>query len=345
MGRQCRSSFTYRRSAVAGMIILVGMMLSGRVDEYIRDTEAAAEDLEQSDEFSSVNFAYEDHDPMTRPRSLYDYSAALYEDADLDEAGRLLAESAETSIFVPDILVDGSTWVQAFQRWKGVVPDFTAEQWTEVLETARTTHAQEVEVWKHEQYRAEELDDPEPKIAFTTRSEKATEGFNAFEAFEDAEIPAGIGDEHVYVQLQAGTDSAPWSYEMREVGERWVPGPDYRVFVEGPRDSDIRQARTLYEAAERDLGEVVEFNLVYLEPMHRESEFSLEILHAGEYEACDDNIAYAAMVRELLDTEVEIQLSYAEHWNDIPSQIYDDTQSGRAAYDGNDPTQECYPSY
>ena len=105
--------------------------------------------------------------------------------------------------------------------------------------------------------------------------------------------------------------------------------PDYHVLVEGPRESDIQQAETLYKIAERELGEVIDFRFVYSDPLQRDSKFSLDIWHTGDYGACEDNLAYAAMVHKLLDTEVEIELSHAKYWNDIPKEIYNDTPRGR----------------
>ena len=341
---QRRRSFAFSRSAVAGAVLSVGLILTGcSVPEYLLNAERAAERLQQSDEFSAVNFEYEQYDPMTRPRTIYDYSAALHDNADLEEAGRLLAEINRENTLMPEISVGDGTWLYTSDLY-GPTVEFDAQDWTELLDAARTTHAQQLTVWKYDSYDAEERDDFEQKITLTARTETATEGFAAFEAFQHSEIPADMSDEHVWVQLEAGTDDAPWSYDTREVGQRWGMGdPDYHVLVEGPRESDIQQAETLYKIAERELGEVIDFRFVYSDPLQRDPKFSLDIWHAGDYEACEDNLAYAAMVHKLLEAEVEIELSHAEDWNDVPREIYDDTPRGEALAEGGDPTKECYP--
>ena len=79
--------------------LTAGLLLTGCGSEYIRDLRSSARELRSSDEFAAVNFEYERSDPIAMPRSIYDYSAALHEDADLQEAGRLLANAAERTGF------------------------------------------------------------------------------------------------------------------------------------------------------------------------------------------------------------------------------------------------------
>jgi len=136
---QRRRSFACSRSAIAGAVLSVGLILTGcSVPEYLLNAERAAERLQQSDEFSAVNFEYEQYDPMTRPRTIYDYSAALHGNADLEEAGRLLAEINRENTLMPEISVGDGTWLYTSDLY-GPTVEFDAQDWTELLDAARTT--------------------------------------------------------------------------------------------------------------------------------------------------------------------------------------------------------------
>jgi hypothetical protein len=131
------------RVVALGLLVAMGLLLSGCTAEYIRNIEKAAKLLRASDEFTEVNFEYERGlDPLTRERYLYDFSAVLAPDADLDEADRLLAKAHEISGRAPDVMIDEHMWLNGFHDHRGqrTAPDLTAQGWTEVLEIARTTN-------------------------------------------------------------------------------------------------------------------------------------------------------------------------------------------------------------
>ena len=200
-----RSGQAFRALAVG---LVAGLFLTGCVGEYIRDLRSTARQLRSSDEFTAVNFEYERRDPITMPRSIYDYSAALHKDADLQEAGRLLAEAAGRTGSVPDIQVDG-TWPNSFDDGAGSrrVPKFTAQEWTEILEAARATPADELQIWQLDEYFVEDPEDGQPELLLTVYAETLTEGLQQYEQPESFESPAGI--EKVSVELHAGTDRVP----------------------------------------------------------------------------------------------------------------------------------------
>lgn len=320
------------RALRVGIIAVVGLMLTGCVDQYLRDIDSTARDLRSSDEFSAVNFEYERRDPITMPRSIYDYSAALHEDADLQETGRLIAEAAEKTGFVPDILVDEMTWVNSFYSVtkQRTAPDFTAQQWTEVLATARATHADELEVWQRVEYLAERDDDYEPKLLLTVRSEILSRGLDDFERLEDLEIPAGI--EEVYVELFSGTDRSPWSYEQRSIGDRYHTTSDAPISIVALEPSNLTAARELLEAGQVAFGEVYKFRYHY-----GSHESTLEVVHAGDPDACDDNRAYAELARELLttDLDVAITLKHASEPDAGGWAIYEESATGEPPINAN----------
>jgi len=134
-------------------------------------------------------------DPLTRERSLYDFSVVLEPDADLEEAGRLLAEVHEISGRAPDILIDEHMWLNGFHDHRGqrTAPDLTAQGWTEVLEIARTTNVQELEVWQWRGYYAEEYDEHDPSLALKVFSMIDDQGWDRFEALAAMEMPEEIG--------------------------------------------------------------------------------------------------------------------------------------------------------
>lgn len=332
MQLRAQKSGRFFRSITVGIIAVVGLMLTGCVDQYLRDIESSARDLRSSEEFSAVNFEYERRDPITMPRRIYDYSAALREDADLQEAGRLIAEAAEKTGYVPDILVDDMTWVNSFysSTKNRIAPDFTAQEWTEVLATARATHADELEVWQREEYLAEQYDDHEPKLLLTVRSETLGRGLEDFERLEDLEIPAGI--EEVLVELFSGTDRSPWSYEQRSVGDHYHTTSDAPISIVALEPSKLTAARELLEAGQVAFGEVYEFHYHY-----GAHESTLEVVHAGDPEVCDPNRAYAELARELLttDLDVAITLSHADSPDGGGWPIFEESVTGEPPVNAN----------
>lgn len=333
MRRRGHRSAGFLRALRVGIIAVVGLMLTGCVDQYLRDIESTARDLRFSDEFAGVNFQYERRDPITMPRSIYDYSAALYEDADLHEVGRLIAEAAEKTGYVPDILVDDTTWVNSFysSTKNRVAPDFTTQQWTEVFETARAINVDELQVWQHDEYNAEREDDHEAKLLLTVHAETLTRGLDDFERLEDLEIPAGI--EEVYVELFSGTDRSPLTYEQRSVGDHHHTNPDAPISIVALEPSNLSAVRELMEAGQVAFGEVYEFHYHY-----GAHESTLEVVHAGDPEACDANRAYAALARELLttDLDVAITLSHADSPDDGGGwPIYEESAIGEPPVNAN----------
>lgn len=332
MQLRAQKSGRFFRSITVGIIAVVGLMLTGCVDQYLRDIESSARDLRSSEEFSAVNFEYEQRDPITMPRSIYDYSAALHEDADLQEAGRLIAEAAEKTGYVPDILVDDRTWVNSFYSAtkQRAAPDFTAQQWTEVLATAQAMHADELEVWQRTEYLAEQYDDHNPKLLVTVRAETLSRGLEDFERLGNLGIPAGI--EEVHIELLSGTDRSPWSYESREVGDRHHTTLGAPISIVAFDQSNLTAARKLLETGQVTFGEVYEFHYHY-----GAAESTLEVVHAGDPEACDDNRAYAEMARELLTTDLDVAITL-EHASEPGSggwRIYEESATGESPANAN----------
>ena len=326
--RSCWSSRPFRVIAVG---LAAGLLLTGCGSEYIRELRSSARELRSSDEFAAVNFEYERSDPIAMPRSIYDYSAALHEDADLQEAGRLLANAAERTGSVPDIQVDG-TWLNSFDDGAGSrrVPSFTAQEWTEILAAARATPADELQIWQLDEYFVEDPEDGEPELLLTVYAETLTEGLEQYEQLDGFESPAGI--EKVAVELHAGTDRLPWVYEEREVGDRYHTNSGAPISIVALEQSNLAAARELFEAGQASFGEIYQFHYHYADVRS-----TLEVVHAGDPEACQDNKAYAELARELLttDLDVAITLSQADGPDTAGTRIYEETETGESPPNAN----------
>lgn len=329
MGLRSRGSGQAFRTLAVGLV--AGLLLTGCVGEYIRDLRSSARQLRSSEEFTAVNFQYERRDPITMPRSIYDYSAALHKDADLQEAGRLLAEAAEQAGSVPDIQVDG-TWLNVFDDGAGSrrVPKFTAQEWTEILEAARATPADELQIRQLDEYFVEDPEDGQPELLLTVYAETLTEGLQQYEQLESFEGPAGI--EKVAVELHAGTNRLPWSYDERQVGDRYHTNSAAPISIVALEESNLAAARELFEAGQASFGEIYQFHYHY-----GDTSSVLEVAHAGDPEACEDNQAYAALARELLttDLDVAITLSQADGPDTAGTRIYEETETGQAPPNAN----------
>src|SRR5699024_6484447 len=92
----CRSSRPFTGMLWVG-VLLTALLLTGFNSELVQDLKAGSKTLRSSGAFSQVIFDYERGlDPMTRSRSLDDFSALLQEDGDLVVAGQALADVVGT---------------------------------------------------------------------------------------------------------------------------------------------------------------------------------------------------------------------------------------------------------
>lgn len=315
--------------------LTAGLLLTGCGSEYIRDLRSSARELRSSDEFAAVNFEYERSDPIAMPRSIYDYSAALHEDADLQEAGRLLANAAERTGSVPDIQVRG-TWLKSFDDGAGSrrVPNFTAQQWTEILQAARATPADELQIWQLDEYFVEDPDEGETQLLLTVYAETLTEGLEQYEQLDGFESPAGI--EKIAVELHAGTDRIPWAYEEREVGDRYHTNSGAPISIVALDQSHLAAAKELLEAGQTSFGEIYAFDYHY-----SDTSSTLEVVHAGDPDACEDNKAYAELARELLTTDLDLSItvSSTDEPDSVGRVIYAETTTGEPPEDA--PPDSC----
>lgn len=311
-------SRSMKKTITLALIMIAGLMVTGCTSEHIRNIDSAAKTLRKSDEFIGVNFQYErGFDPMTRPRQLYDFSAALEHDADFDQAGELLAQSVEKSGKIPDVLLDDSTWLMGFYDHTGIrdTADLTAEGWSGVLRSARATHAQELEVWDYESYYAEQYNEHGTQLAFKVHADTYATGLDEFEELASIEAPDEIGG--VHVELYAGTDGYPRDWQPHRVGERATFNSAAPIQITGALDSKVWKARELIDAAEQHFDELYGFTFhTTVEAPH------LEVTHNGPHDQCEENKAFVPKAEEILGEDVSINISRADNPIEHPWPVY-----------------------
>lgn len=292
-------------NAVIGLVGIGGLALTGCTSQLVQDLDAAAEALRDSGEFSTVHLAYEHGaEPLNRDRNLYDFSTALADDAQVDAAGRLLAESAESSGYVPDVLVDDTTWVAGFHPYwaRRTTADLSADDWTDILHTARATPAQEVWVWQLDEYYAKQEVDYARKLMLRLYAATAEDGLEDFARLRATKLAAEITD--VSVEFVAGTPQEPFTYETPDVTEQGLGHTVAPIEVVGPLDSQIWAARDIIDTAQRELGELATLSLRY-----EENTPTLEITHDGVDASCADHESFVRMVDDLLEEPSHITLT------------------------------------
>lgn len=315
-----------------GLIVFFGLLVSGCTAQYIKDIESAAKMLRSSDEFTDVNFEYQREFDPTRPRDLYDFSAALRNDADLERAGQLLAEAVDMSGKAPDILVDGSTWVHGFYDGKGsrTAAELTAQTWTEVLHMARTAGVQELEVWNRDSYYAEKYDDDEPKLAVKLLTETDAAGLDSFLQLDTMDVPVEFGDFHV--ELYAGTETQPLPWQAPDLGEYrpwWYTHAP--IEISGPSDTNVWKGPALLEAAHQHFGEVYGFSLAFTD----QDEIPIvEVFHDGQVATCRENKIYAELVGAMLAEDFSITISAHEDPDGWALKIYHEVSEAAAERGG-----------
>ena len=331
------------RVVALGFLVMVGFLFSGCTAEYIKNIDKAAKTLRASEEFSAVNFEYERGlDPITRQRILYDFSAVLEPDADLEEAGRLLAEAHEISGRAPDVLIDEHMWLNGFHDHRGQrrAPELTAQGWTEVLEIARTTNAQEVEVWDWREHYAEEYDEHDPSLALKVFSMTDDQGWDRFEELAAMEMPDEI--EQFDVEFYAGMENRPQRWTTPGPGEyqfMWYAGVmDRPVELSGGSDTNIWQARELLEAAREHFNEVYAFSLHYTQ----DDVALIEVVYPHEAATCEKNEAYAQLVDDTLDDDVGITISVTHEPDGWPKEMYE--QVSDASAERGHTSEGCLPN-
>ena len=332
MTSHCRKPAWLDRVAALGLIVFVGLLVSGCTAQYIKDIESAAKTLRSSDEFTDVNFEYQREFDPTRPRDLYDFSAALRNDADLERAGQLLAEAVDMSGKAPDILVDGSTWVHGFYDGKGsrAAAELTPQTWTEVLEIARSPQVQELEVWSRDSYFAKEFDDHEPKLAVKFLAETDAAGLDSFLQLDTMDVPAEFGDFHV--ELYTGTETQPVSWQSPALGEYrpwWYTHAP--IEISGPSDTNVWKGPALLEAAHQHFGEVYGFSLTFTD----QDEIPIvEVFHDGQVATCLENKIYAELVGAMLAEDFSITISAHEDPDGWALKIYHEVSEASAERGG-----------
>ena len=316
---------------------------SGCTAEYIKNIDKAAKTLRASKEFSDVNFEYERGlDPLTRQRYLYDFSAVLEPDADLEEAGRLLAEAYEISGHAPDVLIDEHMWLNGFHDHRGqrTAPDLTAQGWTKVLEIARTTDAQEIEVWDWREHYAEEYDEHAPSLALKVLSMTEDQGWDRFEALAAMEMPDEIGQ--FDVEFYAGMDNQPRRWTTPEPGDYeslwYMSLTGDPLELSGGNDSDIWEARELLEEAREHFGEVYAFSFHYTQ----DDIAVIEVVYPHEAATCERNEAFADLVDATLDDDFGITISVDYEPDGWPKEMYE--QVSDASTERGNTSEGCLPN-
>ena len=308
-------------------VLLTALLLTGCTSELVQDLKAGAKTLRSSGAFSQVIFDYERGlDPMTRSRSLDDFSALLQEDGDLVVAGQALADVVDTAGKAPDILVDESTWILGFHTSSRgpATAEITSQDWTELLNIARSTHARELEVWQLLEHEAQEKNDFDPKLTLRASAPTPASGLEELEQLVSTHTPVGIRD--VYFELQAGSVQQPWHYETQPAGSQHHGNHDAPIRILIPKGKEIGNARAVLEAAQQHFGELHKVWFYYLDDIP-----NLEILHDGRVETCQENIAYAQQVAELLGEDLDITLSKVNAANGVPLEIYHEVSDASAA--------------
>lgn len=283
-----------------------GFLLTGCA--VIGDNSAAhrlndAEDLlESSGQFSAISSdaARTGEDYPVRAMRVHEFDAVLADHADVDEVGELIAESIEEHQLAPNIAVDGTTKLRAFQR-TGEHPELDAESWTELVELARETDAIEVQLGAR---------DGDVTATLATWTREYPEAFDLVENWQTHERPAGV--DHFEARVESGTAEHPLE---RSAESPWLLVEE--TSISGPLGPQTAQARELIATAESVeefdridgftfiTGEIPNLELiVHDEELYNLSSSDREI----PQDLIDASEAYADEVERVLDTDSNVSV-------------------------------------
>lgn len=251
------------RTLLLATVLTLAFTVVGCSTELEKDLRSSNRLLDDSDQFSHVWLATDNDKPWSNRTDIHAFTANLEPDADATVTGQALADSADASGYVPDVMVDDSTWlvgVQDTYQWQ-TTAQLAATEWAGLIELARATHASEVDVWLYDDVYDRGERPTDTHLTLRTAASTYAEGLQDFEAL--AETPVPIGVDNLCIQLDAGTDAEPL-----EVPSEWGSGkprwPRYpAVHVSGPVGTEILKAREILEAAEQRFDSISEFFFVY----------------------------------------------------------------------------------
>lgn len=255
------------RALLIPMLVILGLTVAGCSTELEKDLRSSTRTLDDSDQFSHVELATENDKPWSNRTDIRSFTAQLEPDADATVVGQALADSAQESDYVPDVMVDESTWLVGFQdtyRWQ-TTAQLPATDWAELIELARDTNASEVDVWLYDDVHDRGERPTDTHLTLRSAAPTYPEALEGFEALAETPVPSGVDD--LCIQLNAGTDAEPlslserWGYEK----PRWPRLS--AVYISGPVDTDILKASELIAAAEHRFEPIAEFSFWYWDSM------------------------------------------------------------------------------